>query len=357
MSLTSFFLFCSGVSKSILVKCPDTETTKHVSIGASVFFTGILAMLSSYFAFSLIFENSYVIVVLALFWGLIIFNLDRYIIATLRKKGDFWREMIQISPRLMLSALIALVVAKPLELQIFKSEIDQNLNEQIIEKINLAEQDYFESIEKIDLEKKQLEVQLREFFDMKEFYYQEYKCECDGTCGTGRLGSGKECFRKKEKYDSFIKEYESKELDIREAKITLEKSKETEYASFQEDKENIKANFSKGLLARLKALNNFDSLAPWSITLMILFVEIAPVLTKLFSSKGPYDDFLALEENNFKMEYINNMYQSGQQVENEYSSKLRDVQTIKKELISDKQKKVQELYRDLGREITKQMNK
>jgi hypothetical protein len=86
-------------------------------------------------------------------------------------------------------------------------------------------------------------------------------------------------------------------------------------------------------------------------------VEIAPVLTKLFSSRGPYDDFLALEENNYKMEYINNMYQTGQHVENEYSTKLREVQLIKKELISDKQKKVQELYRDLGRELTKQINK
>jgi hypothetical protein len=51
------------------------------------------------------------------------------------------------------------------------------------------------------------------------------------------------------------------------------------------------------------------------------------------------------------------MYQTGQQVEQGYSSKLREVQTMKKELISDKQKKVQELYRDLGREVTKQINK
>jgi hypothetical protein len=57
------------------------------------------------------------------------------------------------------------------------------------------------------------------------------------------------------------------------------------------------------------------------------------------------------------MEYINNMYQTGHQVEQGYSSKLREVQSIKKELLSDKQKKVQELYRDLGREITKQINK
>ena len=357
MGFGAFFLFCSGVSKPVLDKCPDTEKIKHVSIGASVLFTGILAMLSSYFAFSLIFEAYFLNFFLAFFWGLIIFNLDRYIVATLRKKGDFFREVLQISPRLFLSALIALVVSKPLELQLFKSEIEQNLNEQMVSRVAIAEQDYATALTNIDVEKKKLDVQLREFFDLKEFYYQEYKCECDGTCGTGRYGSGKECERKQKKYEDFILEYESKELDIRENKMALEKSKDEKYTLFQENKENIKANFSLGLLARLQALHGLESLAPWMITLMILFVEIAPVLTKLFSSKGPYDDFLALEENNFKMEYINNMYQTGHQVEQGYSSKLREVQSIKKELLSDKQKKVQELYRDLGREITKQINK
>jgi hypothetical protein len=357
MGLSAFFLFCSGVSKSVLDKCPDTEKIKHVSIGASVLFTGILAMLSSYFAFTLIFENSSINFFLAFFWGLIIFNLDRYIVATLRKKGEFWREVVQISPRLFLSALIALVVSKPLELQLFRSEIDEKLNEQVVSRIAIAEKEYFTALANIDEEKKKLDVQLREFFDLKEFYYQEYKCECDGTCGTGQYGSGKECERKQKKYEDFIIEYQSKEVDIRESKMALEKSKAEQYTLFEEDKENIKANFSLGLLSRLQALNSLDSWAPWTITLMILFVEIAPVLTKLFSSKGPYDDFLALEENNYKMEYINNMYQAGQQVEQGYSSKLREVQNIKKELISDKQKKVQDLYRDLGREITKQMNK
>ena len=357
MGFGDFFLFCSGVSKSVLDKCPDSEKVKHVSIGASVLFTGILAMLSSYFAFSLIFDAYFLNFFLAFFWGLIIFNLDRYIVATLRKKGDFFKEVLQISPRLFLSALIALVVSKPLELQLFKSEIEQNLNEQMETRITVAEQEYATAITTIDAEKVKLDVQLREFFDLKEFYYQEYKCECDGTCGTGRYGSGKECERKQKKYEDFILEYESKELDIRESKMALEKSKGDRLNLFQEDKANLKANFSLGLLARLQSLHNLESLAPWLITMMILFVEIAPVLTKLFASKGPYDDFLALEENNFKMEYINNMYQTGHQVEQGYSSKLREVQSIKKELLSDKQKKVQELYRDLGREITKQINK
>jgi hypothetical protein len=235
MGLSAFFLFCSGVSKSVLDKCPDTEKVKHVSIGASVLFTGVLAMLSSYFAFSLIFEGAYINFFLAFFWGLIIFNLDRYIVATLRKKGDFWREVIQISPRLFLSTLIALVVSKPLELQLFKSEIDQNLNEQVVARVAQAEKEYFSALANIDTEKKKLDVQLREFFDLKEFYYQEYKCECDGTCGTGQYGSGKECERKQKKYEDFILEYESKEIDIRESKMALEKSKGDRLNLFQED--------------------------------------------------------------------------------------------------------------------------
>jgi hypothetical protein len=70
MGFGDFFLFCSGVSKPVLDKCPDSEKIKHVSIGASVLFTGILAMLSSYFAFSLIFEAYFLNFFLAFFLGL-----------------------------------------------------------------------------------------------------------------------------------------------------------------------------------------------------------------------------------------------------------------------------------------------
>jgi hypothetical protein len=45
-NLQDFFLFCSGVESSVLEKCP-TDRNKYAGIGATVFFTGVLAFFSS----------------------------------------------------------------------------------------------------------------------------------------------------------------------------------------------------------------------------------------------------------------------------------------------------------------------
>jgi hypothetical protein len=357
MGFTNFLIFCSGVSRKVLDKCPESEQIKHSSIGTSVLFTAILAMVSSHFAFSLIFDSFLTITALAFFWGLIIFNLDRYIVSTLRKKGNFFKELLQISPRLILSVAIALVIAKPLELQIFKSEIEQDLFEKLNENIATLEKKYQDRTASLDLEKKLLAEELRGYFDLKESYYQEYRCECDGTCGTGKAGNGNECARKKIKYDDFIQEYQAKEISINESLRQSELNRSLAFNLFQEDKERLRANFSYGLLARIQALNDLGSWETWTVSLLILLIEIAPVLTKLFSSRGPYDELLAIEDNNFKYDYIKNLYQSNNRLDQDYGFKLQELNLIKKEHQAEKQKMVKDLYQDLRQELSKQLNK
>ncbi len=335
--------------------CPESEKIKHVSIGASVLFTALLAVVSSYFALSLIFTSGFVILIFSFFWGLIIFNLDRFIVATIRKKGNFLQELLQVSPRLILSILIAIVISKPLELQIFKSEINQILNEQILDRLDLSEKKFLDRITVIDSEKKDLSEELKGYFDLKEQYYQDYKCECDGTCGTGKYGAGSECLRKKEKYEEFLAEYLGKERMIQGRLIVLETEKNATILDFKEEKEVLKANFSLGLLTRLQALHSLDSLAPWAITFMILFVEVAPIFTKLFTAKGPYDELLAIEENNFRFDYIKSLYQNEKGLRHGYANRIQELNLIKKEQTIEKEKMVKELYKDLNQELKRQL--
>ncbi len=356
MGFSNFLIFCSGVSRKVLDKCPESELIKHSSIGTSVLFTAVLAMVSSHFAFSLIFDNFLSITALAFFWGLIIFNLDRYIISTLRKKGNFFVELIQISPRLILSIAIALVIAKPLELQIFKSEIEQVLYEKLTLNIADLEKKYVEQVASIDFQKKELGNELREYFDLKERYYQEYRCECDGTCGTGKVGDGMECLRKKKKYEDFIQEYLTKQTGIDQNMKQLEENRGIASRVFLEDKERLQSNFSYGLLARIQALNQLSSWETWTVTLLILLVEITPVLTKLFSSRGPYDELLSIEETNFKYDYLKNLYQSTNLMGQDYGFKLQEVNLIRKEHQIEKQKMVKSLYQDLRNELSKKLN-
>ena len=125
-ALKNFFLFCSGANFSILKRTP-TEVNKYVGIGATIFFTGVFAAIAAGYALYTVFDSAWLIVPIALLWGLMIFNLDRFIVSTMKKKGSFIRDFTSALPRLVLAVLIAIVIAKPLELKIFESEIDAEL--------------------------------------------------------------------------------------------------------------------------------------------------------------------------------------------------------------------------------------
>jgi Domain of unknown function (DUF4407) len=55
--LTRFFWFCSGANTDILDDCPQSEQHKYVGIGATVFFTGLLASISGGYALFTVFNT------------------------------------------------------------------------------------------------------------------------------------------------------------------------------------------------------------------------------------------------------------------------------------------------------------
>ena len=60
-------------------------------------------------------------------WGMMIFNLDRYIVSGMRKKSNFLKEFAMAAPRIVLAVFIGIVIATPLELKLFESEINAEL--------------------------------------------------------------------------------------------------------------------------------------------------------------------------------------------------------------------------------------
>ena len=57
----------------------------------------------------------------------LIFNLDRFIVSTIKKRDSKWKELLQATPRIILAMIIAMVISKPLELKLFEKEINQIL--------------------------------------------------------------------------------------------------------------------------------------------------------------------------------------------------------------------------------------
>lgn len=121
-----FFFACAGAYLRILEVCP-TEHTKYVGIGATIFLTACLAVLSGSFAIYTLVPNPWVAGMFGLLWGALIFNLDRYIVSSIRKEGRTWHELGMAMPRLILAVLISIVITKPIEIQLFHNQINSGL--------------------------------------------------------------------------------------------------------------------------------------------------------------------------------------------------------------------------------------
>lgn len=314
--LLNFFIFCSAADKTILQRCPSSERNKYASIGATVFFTGVLASLSGGYALYTVFNNTAIALGLGIFWGTLVFNLDRFIVSTIKKSEQKYGQVKQVIPRLLLAIFLAIVISKPLELKIFEQEINEQMHYTGIQKTEKANRVYEEKIKSKSQSIQLLNEKTEERFTQREKYYEDYKCECEGTCGTKARGVGSECTRKQEKYLKADKEYlelkTQNEVQIRtiEQEIQLLKKQQKEYG------EELKASFANGLMARLNALHELPSGPSWAIVLLLICIEIAPVFAKLLSPFGPYDHLLKTIEYDYEIEELSSISIRNQKLNN-----------------------------------------
>jgi hypothetical protein len=135
-----FFHFCSGASPELLAQCPQCEKIKYACIGGTVFFTALLAWCSGGYAMYSIFESSPNALLYAigfgLVWALMIFNLDRFIVSSMRKEGSLKKQMLFALPRIVLAIFISLIIAKPLEIKIFADRLEQQIYDNKLSKLN-----------------------------------------------------------------------------------------------------------------------------------------------------------------------------------------------------------------------------
>lgn len=305
-----FFLFCSGVDHAILAKCQSDEN-KYVGIGATVFFTGVLAFFSSGYALYTVFDSYFMAIAFGLVWGLMIFNLDRYIVMSMKSYGKWYRDALVAAPRFALAVLLALVISKPLELKIFEKEINAELI--------TMEQEVFKQQEdrvkaRYDTEKEdhrqhiiRLKQELAAKTASRDTLVKLAVQEADGTGGSGKKNLGPIYRAKKAEADKAQAELDSLTAfalpQIREKENAIAALDSTVTAAIT----SLKRTGYDGMAARMEALSRLtaQSQAIWfaSLFIMLLFVaiETSPILVKLISYRSPYDYLLHEHEHVFEM--------------------------------------------------------
>lgn len=351
--ITRFLWFCSGANPDILEQCPRSEHIKFSGVGGTVFFTGLLASLSGGYAFYTVFESYVTAVLFGLLWGLIIFNLDRFIVSTIQKEGGLSRQFTLALPRLLLAIVLAVVISKPLELRIFQGEIQEILTDERTTKIANADQDQLAQIAIHQSGIAELHKRTDASFQKREEDYADYKCECDGTCGTGQTGRGSECERKEQKYllsnREYLEEKAKNEANIQQIEEQINEFKE----AGQQAKKLVEETFATGLVARLSASRKLPWETSFFIFLLIVLIETSPILAKILSPRGPYDDMLKSKEKQFSLAQDQGLKKQQMQLQQELDlqaklnaaelkHELEDRKQTLKEVTKAKQELVQE---------------
>jgi hypothetical protein len=311
--LISFFWFCSGAETELLKKCP-TERSKYTGIGATIFFTGVFALLSGAYALYTVFDNVWASIAFGLVWALMIFNLDRFIVSSMRKEGRVGRELLMATPRLILAILISVVIARPLELKIFDKEIQPELIVMEQEKFAVQEtQLKSRFIPYQDSVRAHIESLKNEITDKslrRDELLRRAQEEADGTGGSRRRNLGPIYKVKKADAEKVEKELEALMLENGTRITSLETLLANSINGMNAEMASLDRGKMNGPAARMEALDRITEnssailWAHWFILLLFIAIETAPVFVKLISPKGPYDNLLKIAEHNFVVEEI-----------------------------------------------------
>lgn len=384
--LMKLFWKAAGGDQFILSQATYSDQIKYFCLGGIVVATAIMAGLSGGYAFYTIFKpkasdvtalwektggeniinnlqgytettdlgTTIIAIVFGLIWGLIIYNIDRFIV-TSTGKGDgteaiTWGELKNAFPRIIMGCIIAISISKPLEIRILKGEIDAKLQV----KQEMLKEDAIKNIENKFanriVEKNAKIAQYQREVDKAEEAYAKSEINFNAEMiDPTAPGFGPEARQLKA-----VMEDRKSDRDERRAKFEpLISELNTEIKGYINEKNaeisNISVSLSglDGLAERITIAEDEYPTVSWFLTFLFLAIELTPIFFKLMLIKSPYD---YLSDNYKALELAEN----GVYIEEDY---YEDKEGIQRELVrflaAEKQINEQKEFHDAQLRITK----
>ena len=313
--IQKFLMVCSGGSIHILKKTPS-EWNKFSGIGGIVLFTAVFATLSAGYAMFTVFDDLWISIGFAILWGLMIFNLDRYIVSSIKKTGTWWNQLLMSIPRLILAAFLGIIISKPLELKVFEKEVNKQLNTIIQRNKTQLQKEMngriLQQSGPFATEKKQIQTKIDDYQKSYDSAAVELEKEILGKQSgltSGKVGYGSNAKRKAELKEQRRQDLENYQKQIAPRVVYLDQEVSKVYTNIEKERdktETFEDQFN-GFAARLQALDELGKnsaiigIAAAFIMGLFITLEIAPVLVKLISAVGPYDHLLEKTENDYKL--------------------------------------------------------
>jgi hypothetical protein len=289
--------------------------------------------------------------VLGLFWGVVIVNLDRMLVVGMAHDASVRRNVLMAVPRLALALVLGTVIATPLTLQVFHREIDTE-----IVTLQAEQSDAYQARLHADARFRQLpalrtkvageqsivasggrtDSSLAAVHDAVAAAQADYdralksyqsldakaQCELNGTCGTRQPGTGTAYQQARAAADAQAAVVASAKTDLAAA-VSASSSAEQRSASeaaanlatdratvarLTAQQDRLQAAFDAtnsdddGILIRLQALSRLShdnamlSAAHTMLSLLFICIELLPVLVKILLNFGPPSAYDRLTE-------------------------------------------------------------
>lgn len=323
----------AGADANILSKCTYSDHVKYACLGGIVFATGMMAALAGGYAFYTVFQpkgnamdDTFDLTTLVLsgvfglFWGLMIFNLDRFIVAS-TGKGDgteriTWQEFIGALPRIFMGMIIAISISKPMEIRIFKTEIDIRLHERQIEQAEAYKQKteglYVGQIQEAEAQIAALKKEIADKTGKRDEVQNKLEEETAGRMGSGVTGYGPTAKaieanlkRQESELQALIDRNQPEIIRLQDKVKTTRAEMETALSQNTQVASGL-----DGLLERIKLSHEISGFTiSLFITLLFMSIELTPIFFKLMLIKSPYD---------YLTDNVSNMIKAEQGIEIKY---------------------------------------
>jgi hypothetical protein len=354
--LAEFLLTVSGANRDVLRQAPK-ERTKQIAMGAVLVSVSAIAVVAATYALHLALHLWLPLALLGgLAWGLVILNLDRWLVVSTPRLKTKFGTLLMAVPRVVLALLIGAVVSTPLTLAVFESEIDVKVQEMANERENDFTQqleddsrfvdlpvmrqqivdlqaDIADGVTPADVDQDEAVVDLQRRVDEAAARFEAakaaYLAELDGSGGTGDRGEGPvtaakrgEMQQAETERDALTAELAALEVQVL-GQLTAEDEQnradqqirlaelQAEVAEAEEGRADAIATHdaevgnSDGILARLTALGELGEEDPAMETAhLMLFafmtaIECLPIIFKTMLALAPptlYERLVKLDE-------------------------------------------------------------
>lgn len=349
--INEFLWLCAGVNRKILRQCP-TDYAKYAGTGGTILFTAIMAAISGGYAISFVFQNAPLFIPLGfgLIWGLMIFNLDRFMVNTMYSDGKHSisrEEFLGGLPRIILAIFLGIVISTPLEIRVFQDKIISQLaidQGKVGDDVRKAHDILYQQRKEIE---DQIATRNNQLTDLragrldgisgrvsdkeKELSEAEKRLynETNGDGVTKKKGYGPAAKQLQNQVDRLTRELANLRLEerqnnannqtyIKQRTISVQKEIEEYNRRLVEVNKKITEIEEQGregqkaltgFCAQINALNEIASpfnnlslfFARLFITLLFIAIEVIPTLFKMMVAFGPYDDCLHAERHRIRV--------------------------------------------------------